>query len=78
MSVGDAEELSVENTKLKRLVAEVELEKLMLKKIANENSEPKGKTMRCDLAPGNIRSIRTVRVQSYWAPQINPAQAAQT
>src|SRR4051812_18829461 len=58
MKVNDAKrlkELEVENTRLKRLLAEAELDKAMLKEIAEETSDPEPSPSRCRDAARTVR-----------------------
>ena len=63
----NSKELREQNGKLKRLLAEAELEKDALREVALENSEPSRQAPRRRRAREHHESVETTGVQSCWA-----------
>ena len=63
----ELKELREQNGKLKRLLAEAELEKDALREVALENSEPSRQAPRRRRAREHHESVETTGVQSCWA-----------
>ena len=63
----ELKELRERNSRLKRLLAEAELEKDALREVAKGNSEPSCQAPRRGHAQGHVGHVRAVGVQSSWA-----------
>ena len=72
----ELKELREQNARLKRLLAEAELEKDALREVAKENSEPSCQAPRRRHADHQFEHVGTVGVQGGWAgPFYLPAPA---
>lgn len=65
-------ELEGENARLKKLLAEAELEKPFSKRSLRETSDPETSTGRREDGPNPVRGIRTIRVPDGWSAPLNP------
>ena len=63
----ELKELREQNSRLKRLLAEAELEKDALREVARENSEPSCQAPRRRHAHDHVEHVGTVGVQGGWA-----------
>ena len=63
----ELKELREQNGRLKRLLAEAELEKDALREVAKGNSEPGRQAPRRGHAQGHVEHVGAVGVQSGWA-----------
>jgi putative transposase len=75
----ELKELREQNGRLKRLLAEAELEKDALREVAKENSEPSCQASRRGHAQGHVEHVGAVGVQGRWAGSLHlspPACAA--
>jgi transposase-like protein len=72
----ELKELREQNARLKRLLADAELEKDALREIAKGNSEPSGQASRRGHAQASQEHVGTVGVQGRWAPSIDLSAAA--
>lgn len=63
----ELKELREQNSGLKRLLADAELEKDALREVAKENSEPGCQAPRRGHAQGDIEHVGAVGVQGRWA-----------
>lgn len=76
MKASDAKrlkELEVENTRLKKLLAESELDKAMLKELAEGTSEPEPSPRWSRAAPGTVRGLRAQGVCGRRPASLHPA-----
>jgi hypothetical protein len=70
-------ELEVENTRLKKLLAEAELDKAMLKEIAEETSDPEPTPgRRREDVPGPVLGLRTTSMPGRGSTPLDPASRA--
>ena len=77
----ELKELREQNGRLKRLLAEAELEKDALREVAMENSEPSCQAPRCGHAQEDTEHVGAVGVQGRWAGSFylpKPADSADT
>ena len=63
----ELKELREQNSRLKRLLAEAELEKDALREVAKGKFEPSCQAPRRGHAQGHVEHVRAVGVQSSWA-----------
>src|ERR1700736_2865704 len=63
----ELKELREQNSRLKRLLAEAELEKDALREVAKGNSEPRCQASRRGHAQGHLEDVGAVGVQGRWA-----------
>ena len=73
-AVKELKELREQNGRLKRLLAEAELEKDALREVAKENSEPSCQAPRRGHAQRCVEHVRTVGVHRSWAVPLHLPQ----